>query len=213
MIASNGAGWRPAFSLESKQIYFREKKGSRLTGGVVLKVYNVNNGKVDVVNNVNPDATDSYYLARKDRHPIVFVNYKTTQLEAEFKDRSRHWILSSEQGFYLPLLSPDRNLVAVHQGINVLVFKADGGGLVCKFARGLVSSWSPDSKNLIGFLEAGSGKPGSEIYIYNIASASSYPLTQTKNINETYPYWSADGKKIVFADSHSGSIFIANIGY
>ena len=211
LIDSMGAGWRPVWSLDAKKIFYREKKGSRLNNDVKLKAYEVKTGLKTDFNNVNPDAIFSYPLAKKDRHPLVFINYKTTQLEAESKDKSKHWIISTETGLYFPLLSPDRKYVAVHHGPNIWVYKTDGSGLDCKFGAGLATAWSPDSKRLIGFIETGQSAPGSELYIYNIESATSYRLTDTKNIHEMYPSWSSDGKKILFSDDHTGSIYTANI--
>jgi Tol biopolymer transport system component len=215
IIASGkNVGYLASWSNDNQRIYFRLKLGSRMSDSIKLKYYDVRTRLVWDVPKVNPDAIESFAATEKDKHPLVYIDYKTTKLMAETKDGTKKWEIAPESAMYQPKLSPNKELVAVHRGINIYIYKIDGTGLVATVGKGLATSWSPDSRYLLGFLDVSQTKAlvGSELFVFDVKSGYSHIITNTTDSNEMYPCWSRDGKKLMFSEGNkSGSIMEAEM--
>jgi len=210
---ARGSGYNATWSIDGKQVFFRYKESSQQTY-IESKSFDLSNGKVKN-SKLNPNGLLSASKAIKNNDPEVFINLETLQAEAQTKDRSQSWKITDFKGqFYHPLLSPDKKTMIVHEKSDMYLYAVDGSGLIKHLGTGIASSWSPDGKYVLAFLDSsidGHMISGSELYLIDIEFDKLIQLTNTDNVNEMWPAWSNDGSKIAFEDERSGSIMIADM--
>ena len=83
-----------------------------------------------------------------------------------------------------------------------------------KIGNGLITSWSKDSKFLLGFVDIskdGHEVSNSELYLYDVSGQAVYQLTNTEGVIEMNPAFSGDGSKIYYINSKDGSIIISQL--
>lgn len=208
-----GSGYTASWSRDGQEIYYRHKD-SELQTHPEIKSIRVKGRQVQS-SNLNPNGLLSASKAKADNDIVVYVNVETLAIEAETKDGSQSWTVTNQKGqFYHPILSPDQKTVLVHEGSQMLLFAADGSGLIKSFGQGLASSWSPDSKNIIAFMDEssdGHSINGSELYMLDVEQGGVSTLTATPDVYELWPNWSPDGKRIAFEDARSGNIYVADL--
>jgi Tol biopolymer transport system component len=150
-----------------------------------------------------------------DTDTLVYLDIPNTKINARLKNNSKHWTVTRCEGvFYNPKLSPNNKHVAVNEGGNIFIFPANGSNKGINLGLGLVSGWSPDSKYVLAFLDEsldGHSISNSEFFIINIKSGKKVFLTKSKDKIEMWPYFSPDGKKLVYSEEKSGQLFIADI--
>lgn len=208
-----GSGFNASWSPDGKQIYYRHKS-NRLQVHPEIKRIQLSDRQVKS-SNLNPNGLLSASKARADQDLVVSINIETLQIEAQTKDGSKSWAVTNDDGqYYRPILSPDQKSIVVHQGSEMLLYAADGSGYIKNLGTGLAGSWSPDGKHIIAFMDEsndGHTISGAELYMIDVEAGAFSTLTQTKDVYELWPSWSADGKRIAFEDAHSGNIYVADI--
>lgn len=209
----NGAGYNASWAKDSKNIFYRNKQvlNSKKTE---INSYNIENRKSYRHENINPDALLSSILADKTNDPVVYTNTKTLQIEAQLLDKSKSWNVTNDDGqYYQAILSQDKKKVIVHKGGEMFIYAIDGSGLLNSLGRGIACNWSFDDKKVLFFQSEDNGHEitGSDLYIHEIINGKNWKITNTKNVYESWPSWSADNKKITYSDEKSGKIYLANI--
>lgn len=113
--------------------------------------------------------------------------------------------------FYTPELSPNNRFV-VYNGLNtgIYIYEIETG-ITRYVGTGTHPTWLGDSRGILyeKTIDDGRNIISSEIYYYSLATHIEYPLTNTSELVEMFPYASTDGKKIVFASQ--GIVYIANL--
>lgn len=146
---------------------------------------------------------------------LVYLDLPDTKINARLKNNSKHWTVTKCDGvFYNPVLSPDNKYVAVNEGANIYVFPINGSSKGFNLGQGLVTSWSPDSKYVLAFLDEsldGHSVSNADLFIINIKNGEKVLLTTTKDKTEMWPHFSPDGKKVAYSEEKSGQIYISTI--
>ncbi len=208
-----GAGFEASWSADGEKVFFRYKENEKQIHPEIKSI-SLSDGKMKS-SNLHPNGLMSASKAIKGNDPIVFVNVENLDIEAQTKDESKCWSITDFDGqFYRPVLSPDKKTVIVHEKSEMYLFAADGSGLIKHLGTGLASSWSPDGKYVLAFLdESNNGHTisGSELYLIDIDAGKMTQFTHTEGVNEMWPNWSNDGSKIAYEDEISGKIFVADI--
>ncbi len=208
-----GSGFNASWSPDGKNVYYRHKS-DRLQVHPEIKRIRMSDRQVQN-SSLNPNGLLSASKAQSDKDVVVSINIETLGIEAALKDGSKSWAVTTDGGqYYRPLLSPDQQTVVVHEGSEMYLFATDGSGLIRHLGTGLAGSWSPDGKHLMTFLDEsqdGHTISGSELYMVNVEDGQLSDLTQTPDVYELWPAWSADGTKIAFEDARTGVIYVADI--
>lgn len=208
-----GSGFDASWSPDGKDIFYRHKD-SEMQVHPEIKAIGLSDRQLRS-SSLNPNGLLSASKAKSGKDVVVYINVETLQIEAETKDGSKSWNVTNDQGqYYRPLLSPDGNSLVVHQGSEMLLFALDGSGFIRSLGTGLASSWSPDSKHVIAFMDEsndGHTISGSELYMIDVEKGGFSTLTSTPDVFELWPNWSPDGKRIAFEDARTGTIYTADI--
>ena len=208
-----GSGFNASWSPDGTVVYFRYKSDP-LQVHPEIKSIQLSDRQVKS-SDLNPNGLLSASKARADKDLVVSINIETLGIEAETKDGSKSWAVTHDDGqYYRPILSPDQQYVVVNQGSEMLLYAADGSGYIKNLGTGLAGSWSPDGKHILAFLDEsndGHTISGAELYMIDVESGSLSALTQTEDVYELWPNWSADGKRIAYEDARSGNIYVADI--
>jgi len=135
-------------------------------------------------------------------------------IKAKLSDGSEEWVVTECEGsFYNPLISPDKKKVAVNNGAEIWVFPIEGSNSYINLGIGIVSSWSPDSKYILAFIDEspdGEYISNAEMFLLDVEFNKKLQLTESAEIIEMWPSFSPDGKKIAFSELKSGQIFICD---
>ena len=208
-----GSGFDASWSPDGKDIYYRHKD-SELQVHPEIKAIGVSDRQLRS-SSLNPNGLLSASKARSAKDIVVYINVDKLSIEAETKDGTESWAITTDQGqYYRPLLSPDQKSLVVHSGSEMLLYALDGSGLIRSLGTGIASSWSPDSKHVIAFMDEsndGHTISGSELYMIDVEKGAFSTLTSTPDIYELWPSWSPDGKRIAFEDARTGTIYTADI--
>lgn len=148
---------------------------------------------------------------------VVYIDKLNLKIKAKLSDDSDEWIVTKCDGaYYNPILSPNKKNVVVNEGANVMLFPIEGSNEGSIIGRGIANSWSFDNKSVLIFLDEskdGHSISNSDFSIYNIVDKKTSKLTNTLNSIEMWPYFSPDGKKIVYVEGQSGQVFICDLNY
>lgn len=193
----NNVGW----SKSSELIYFKEKtKDYRM----IVKSLNLKTKEVKEYP-YYPKLIDLSSLSISDT--IYYLNEQTLAVQARCKGKT--WNITTEEGnYYKILISPDNKYLAVHKSTDVLLFTTDGQ-FVKNFGKGIATSWSPDSKYLVGFIDEssdGHNITGSDLLLFNIEEGTTLKITSTKNAFEMWPSFK-NKNEIVYTDQLNNGLF------
>lgn len=206
-----GAGYGAAWSVDGLNIFYTEKKDFV----PLVKSVSLETKKISAHPEIHFSGIRSYAIT-SGKGPFFQLNQQTLQVEAS-EVTGKKWMVTDGVGqFYDHLLSPDKTKVAVHRDADILIYHADGSGLYQNLGRGIASSWSPDGKYLIAFIdESNDGHQITNAELYLLASDASgrWRLTTTVDVTEMWPSLNPVKNQIAFADHRSGQIFIADIIY
>jgi Tol biopolymer transport system component len=212
IFASPGCGYFPAWTKDSKSILMKSKTkmGNEIKNEAVEYVLNEN--KIVKRPDIDYRAIQSYTNAKSDSDPIVYINEKLQLIKKD--PQSKEPIVLEDKQCYQPLLSPDKKKVAVHIGSEIWVYDMSKVEPPRKIGNGLVTSWSMDSRFLVGFVDSsadGHEMTNSELYLHDINNKKTYQLTDTKDVIELNPTFSQDGKKIYYTNHTDGSIIVSQL--
>ena len=210
-----GAGYNAEWSEDGKDVFYRHKTThADYTSSIEVKSIHILDGEIKNQPRIDPNGIASNLSAADRSAPIVYTNTKTLLIEAQTLDKSKRWIVTNNPGqYYQAILSPDKTKVLVHRDGEMFVYAIDGSGLISSLGRGIATSWSSDSKQVLFFIgeDDGHKKTGSDLYLCNSDGSGRWRLTNTPNDFEMFPSWSPDNKKIAFSDAKTGMIYTANV--
>lgn len=205
-----GAGYGAAWSMDGKEVYYVEKENFVTT----VKKISLETKTTAVHPEIHFSSIRSYATSNGEG-PVIKLDQKTLQVEVfDLRTGMSHSVTDRVGQYYDPILSPDKTKVAVHRDADILIFHADGSGLYKNIGKGVASSWSPDGKYLLGFLDEsadGHQVTNSELFLHSIDGSGSWQLTATADVVEMWPSWNPIKNQITFADHKTGRIFIADI--
>lgn len=198
-------GYGAQWSLDSKKVYYKEKKDYEL----MVYEYSLDQALSNPRADINANALQSYVLATKPKDPIISLNLSNLQVERVNLDGTGLTELTNDQGqYYNPLLSPDQKKLVIQEGSKMYLISPEGGSKK-EIADGIASCWSPDSKIVYYFMDEskdGHEISGSEVYSYHTQTQKIKQITKTPDIAEMYPSISQDGKILYCTDEKTGSL-------
>ncbi|HHG84053.1 MAG TPA: hypothetical protein ENJ82_04825, partial [Bacteroidetes bacterium] len=208
-----GSGFDASWSLDGKEVYFRYKQ-DEMQVHPEIKALRLADQQLKTTR-LNPNGLLSASKAKSEKDVIVYINLETLAIEAETKDGSKSWAITHDDGqYYRPLLSPNQKQLVVHQGSEMMLYALDGSGFIKNLGTGIASSWSPDGKHVLAFMDEsndGHTISGSELYMIDVENGMLQTLTNTADVFELWPNWSPDGKHIAYEDARTGNIIVAEI--
>lgn len=201
LLEESGVGNNIGWSKNGELIYFKEKTKDYRT---IIKSMNVNTKETKEYSEY-PKHIELRSLSISDT--IYYLNEQTLAVEAKCKGKV--WPITTERGnYYKILISPNNKYIAVHKSADVLLFSTNGE-FIRNFGRGIATSWSPDSKKLIGFMDEssdGHSITGSDLYLFDIAEGTSRQITSTNNAFEMWPVFK-NNNEIIYTDNLNKGLF------
>jgi len=208
---ANNIGYGAAWSANGTQVFFNQKD-DRFQNHV--KSISIKNGKMTEHAKIHFTQIQSY-ASTDGKGPILTLDNNTLNVFAGLSFQEKERLVTTEEGrYYQHILSPNGKKMLVHSGQDLMVYKTDGTGRYAMMGKAIGTSWSPNGKYIVGYLDEstdGHATSGSELYLYKADGSKTWKLTNTPNIMEMWPSWSSDGKTIVYADAETGKIFTATI--
>jgi len=209
IFSSPGCGYFPTWTSKSKSILMKSKSKDFKNEAVE---YVLSSNKI--VNRPDLDFRAIQSLnSQLDTDPVIYVNEKLQLIKTGRKSKEI-LVLEGNKVCYQPVLSPDKQKVAIHVGNEIWVYSVDQKEKPQKIGTGLVTSWSMDSKFLAGFVDVskdGHEISNSELYLYDVVNKTTHQLTNTEGVIEMNPSFSHDGKSIYYINSMDGSIMISQL--
>lgn len=208
----NGAGYNAVWSEDGRSVYYRKKttdNQSRST--MVVEQIFLDEDRIIQHAEANPNALLSMTAKSE---IIVYTNTLTLQIEGKNLTTGEVWAITKDDGqYYHAIPSPDNNKVLVHSSGQMFVYDIHGNGLLTSLGRGIATSWSKDSKQILYFIGTDDGHhtTGSELYLCNADGSAYWQLTNTPNSYEMFPSFSPDNMRIAFSDDLTGAIYIAEL--
>lgn len=213
IFSSNGCGYFPAWTSGSKSILMKSKTHTVLEIKNEVVEYVIKTNKTLKRPDLDYRAIQSLNNSKSDTDPIIYINEKLQLINMDRKSKTIT-VLEGSQSCYQPILSPDKQKVAVHIGNEIWVYDINKKEKPQKIGFGLVTSWSVDSKFLLGFVDIsndGHQISNSELNLYDIQDQTTYQLTDTEDVIEMNPSFSQDGKKIYYINYKDGSINLSQL--
>jgi Tol biopolymer transport system component len=192
-----------ALSPDGKKVAFIVRgevfAASATDGGDAARVSNSVAGESGVA--WSPDSKKIVYSSERDRTPHLFLYDFTNNTETQ--------LTNTNQPDLFPRFSPDGKLLAFQRGTNELrVLEMES-----KKERAVTSAilelppigpdrpfvWSPDNK-WIAFLPVGE-KQFSNVYVVNVETGKSGPVSFLANVNNNTVSWSPDGAFLLYVSS------------
>lgn len=144
---------------------------------------------------------------------IIQNDLKTRKLIAN--NGEKVWDITPEIGFcYDVVQSPDKSKVVFSSHGTEYVYATNGSGIISALNAGLDKNWSPDGQYLLYFRDEqsdGDAITASDLFMCKADGSEHWKLTNTPEVLEVYPHWSANGTKITYYDEKTGKIYVANI--
>ena len=206
----------------SKNDEIKFERNTPLKNGQIkreLLKYNLEHKSIITTNNSFGLKFDTTNNKSNEREIQVRFNMKKKIVEAT--DGTKVWDITQTKGTYFSLLiSPDKSKVLIHKNDGrMYIYAMDGSGMISCLGNGLCKSWSPDGKYLIYFIDYDKGHDytvESDLYICTADGSKKWKLTNTPDIIEEWPHWSAKGNKITYyGDSKPGKkdgrVYVCNI--
>ncbi len=156
-----------------------------------------------------PDAA-----SKSSENAQVFFAQGQTIGTARMDDVQAQTIRAFENGEVLNLVvSPDRSKVAFEiLGGNMYVIDRDGSNLL-DLGKGYRPQWSPDSRWVVCMKTRDDGYQFTEADLWAVRASDGLPvqLTDTPERMEMNPFWSPDGRHIVFDELNSGILYALEV--
>lgn len=213
IYTSNGCGYFPAWTANSSSIIMKSKTQSVKEVKNEAVEYIFKSNKIIKRADIDYRTIQSLTNSKSDFDPVIYINEKLQLVKMDRKSKAVT-ILEASQMCYQPVLAPDRQKVAVHIGNEIWVYDLNKNEKPKKIGNGLITSWSKDSKFLLGFVDIskdGHEVSNSELYLYDVSGQAVYQLTNTEGVIEMNPAFSGDGSKIYYINSKDGSIIISQL--
>ena len=210
IYTSSGCGYFPAWTADSKSILMKSKAKDYKNEVVE---YVLSSNKIVKRPDLDFRAIQSYDNAKAAADPVIYINEKLQLIKTDKKSKLIV-VLEAGKVCYQPILSPDKQKVAVHIGNEIWVYNINKEEKPRKIGNGLVTSWSIDSKFLLGFIDVskdGHEISNSELYLFDVLTKNRHQLTDTEDAIEMNPTFSRDGKSIYYTNSKNGSIIISQL--
>jgi hypothetical protein len=212
IYTGTNCGYFPAWASNSGSVYMRNKY--KQEGKYLIQTinYNLATGTAKPNPTILPQSINGAIV---DENTMVYINEKL-QLVKYTQETKQTVVIEPNKQCYQPIVSPNKQHVAVHIGADVWVYDITGNTPAYSLGQGLVSAWAPNSQYLIGhFDESKDGHEisGSELYVFNIVTKTKTKITNTPNIVEMNPSFSANGKTVYYIDSKTGFIYNAPITF
>lgn len=209
IFSSPGCGYFPTWTSNSKSILMKSKTKDFKNEAVEYVL-----GSNKIVKRPDLDFRAIQSLGSQlDTDPVIYVNDKLQLIKTGRKSKEIV-VLEGTKVCYQPVLSPDKQKVAIHIGNEIWVYDISQKEKPQKIGNGLVTSWSMDSKFLAGFVDVskdGHSISNSELYLYDVVNKTTHQLTNTEGVIEMNPSFSHDGKSIYYINSKDGSILISQL--
>ena len=230
-----GAGYKMAWSEDSKSILGRTNVIENRQVMHELKVWNADNGSCRTIvaktrgMKGTPTWKDASRINFADREGFKAANVKTSSKSVSVPD-AYSMMMNDPAGAATqiagirqysatmvlnPALSPDGKKVAFQlPGKGIFVCNADGSGIesVCK---GSHPAWLPDNRTIVvsRVSDDGSRFTASDLYAVDTANGNETLLTGNTDIIALTPAVSPDGKKVAFENAQDASIYVINLKY
>jgi Tol biopolymer transport system component len=209
-----GSGYGYSWSGDGETFYFKEKKDNDYVSNSVLKSYSVKTKKTEKLEELNHNYLPSFTGDLND--VVIYTNIHTLKIEAKDLKTNKSWVITPGEGqFYNAILSHDKTKIAVNKGADLYIYPIEGTDFPVKIGTGLATSWSKDSKYVIGFMdesEDGHNVSNSELYLFDTTKANPKKLTTTAKLFEMYPSF-YDTNKIIFTDDKTGQLYTSKINF
>jgi len=231
-----GAGYKFSWSLDNEYIAYRATSFNGNKRMQYIKIVNVKDTlKVVLVskNGIQPPVWQysgkgkrvAYVIDSKvilsDNYPFTSEEfkavYKLPNINKNFFYKSGHLYLMSDalleasnaiEGMD-PVISPDRKsyIYSFEGKLHLRDFDSDTETVL---GIGSHPSWAPDGSKIVYQQTKDDGHviTDADLYIMNLSTKESYPLTSSKAVLEVNPSWSPDGKSIVFNGENDGAIYL-----
>ena len=220
-------GYNATWDADSKSIQFQEKKESTTDNSTYYQTQrvDVDSKKILATNKIAARQMTGTSFPTKSTKPSEQSKSAETPIEAYINDELQLVVLEGEiekivsnddGGYYHPVISPDNTKVAVHKGSSIYVYSLtnQGPAVPLNVGEGTASSWTPDSKSILAYMDESSDGhtiDNSELFLLSaVDGREKVQITNTENLAEMWPSLSPNGKKLAFSDELSGNIFIAD---
>lgn len=215
ITTTDGSGYGYSWDTNNQNFYYRE----RSQGDYVMNSYTISydvqqkrGKKIDLKHNYLP----SYQGNSEKNQIVVYTNIQTLKIEAIDLKTAKKWVITNDEGqFYNAILSHDKKQVAVHNGASIYIYPIEGSSTGKKIGTGIATAWSPDDTQLLGFMDEskdGHEISNSELYLFDVKSATTKKITSTPDIFEMFPSFYGNDA-IIYADDKSGAILTSKIKY
>lgn len=231
----DGAGYEFVFSADGKDIIYRTSKFEGMLKFYSIIQQNIASGSTKTVELekrgiyppqvVNQDkisyavnnqvnslelSSDAGSLKRTADKPVVIIDNSKIVL---FNDGQNKVLAPLGEGNYIwPSVSPDgTKLLFTFTGHGTYTSDLDGN-IISELGYANAPQWSPDGKWVIYMVDKDDRTKvtGSDVFISSADGTKKIQITNTKDVFEMYPVWSADGKKAAF-NSENGKVFIVDL--
>ena len=120
--------------------------------------------------------------------------------------------VGSGDRFFGEVIAPDGDKVAFLGLTTGLYVYTRSTGTLVHVGRGTAPAWSPDSRRLVFERTEDDGHEivGSDLYIYDLASARAAAVTTTDRVTERRPSFSPDGASLAWDDGE-GAVYLGRL--
>lgn len=230
-----GAGYSFVISSDSKEIIYRTYTMDRIRKIYTLVELDLTTKETRTLDAEKPSmyppqltGTDKVsYTINNQVSNVEFKNSKnalskSVQSPVVIIDNSKIVLLNNGEKKVLAPLGEGNYIWPSHSPDGTkLLFTLAGRGTYVSDLAGKVTAelgyanapqWSPDGKWIIYMVDKDNGErvTSSDIYVSSTDGKKKIQITDTKDLFEMYPVWSADGKKAAF-NSEDGKVFIADL--
>ena len=232
-----GVGYKFSWSLDNDYIAYRATRFDGNKRMQFIEVVNVNDTSKSILVFKNGIQPPVWQYSEKGKRVAYVINnkvtfsdyysyaseeykslYKSLNINKFFYYKSGHLYLVNDVALIEesesfegmdPVISPDRKSY-IYSWEGKLHLRTFDSKAEIVLGIGSHPSWSPDSFKIVYQKTTDDGHviTGADLFIMDISTMQSYPLTDTKAVFEVNPSWSADGKNIVFNDETDGTIYL-----
>lgn len=201
---TNNVGNNFAWSRNGKKIIFKEK-----TPDYKTKIISIDPNTLQRTELTNlPDLTAIKALSVSDT--VYYLDRKTLGVKAIYENHT--WDISSEKGNYYNIeVSPNNKYLIAHKGSFIYLFTTKGE-FIKKLGKGIATSWHPNSKYIIGFLDSsddGHEITGSDLLLFHI-NKPTVKINSSQSEILTWPSFKNENE-IIYRDEVRNGIFEKNI--
>ncbi len=238
LVTHTGAGYKYAWSLDNECIAYRGTTFEGSERMQFIAVININDNTDTVLFMFKRLQPPVWRYADNRKNVVFVVNDEVidsglfpfvadTLKEFTYNPLINTFFYYKEGGFYIvtegsrninkcdkiegmdPVFSPDRNKFVYAKADELYLYSLENKTNVL-LDKGCHPFWSPDSKNIVYQKTSDDGHiiTSSDLYIMNLDTKKTECLTNTDDIFESNPFWTNDGKSILFDDEKNGGIYL-----